>query len=284
MSDFSQPSPVYSDPPVVEVALSVQFEAIKGLRTPQVGLLWNEFRSQFPRVEEHPPLDAVIERFGEKPKPSKPSIRFQMLPTPPIPRCWFLNKDGTQLIQVQSDRFIHNWRKRGADQEYPRYQNLRNAFAVELGKLEQFLQREELGDLCPNQCEVTYVNHILAGKGWKEFSELGEVLTVFQAQYSDGFLPAPEDARTALRFMIPNEQGEPRGRLHISVEPAYRTSDGTPMLVMNVTARCHPTGDGVGGALGSLDIGHEWVVRGFTSITTPAMHGIWGRQNGNRND
>jgi uncharacterized protein (TIGR04255 family) len=244
--------------------------------------LWSEFREPFRRVEEHPPLDAVVERFGVKHVAIRPSIQLRMLEALPAPRCWFLNEAGSELIQVQADRFIHNWRKTAADQQYPRYHRLRQSFEQELGRLRGFLQREGLGDLVANQCEVTYVNHILAGKGWREFGELGQVLTVCDARYSDKFLGAPEDVRTALRYIIRNGQGEPTGRLHIVVEPAFRLSDGQPMLVMSLTARNRPEGEGVGGVLKALDIGREWVVRGFASITTPAMHGIWGRKDANR--
>jgi hypothetical protein len=47
MNDMSKPLPEFDNPPVVEVALSVQFEALATLRTPQIGLLWQEFRDRF---------------------------------------------------------------------------------------------------------------------------------------------------------------------------------------------------------------------------------------------
>lgn len=99
MTNMRDPRPSYENPPVVEVALSVQFEPIKALRTPQLGLLWQEFRDRFPVIEEHPPLEPVIERFGGLPRASRGTVQFQMLDTPPVPRCWFLNNEGTELIQ-----------------------------------------------------------------------------------------------------------------------------------------------------------------------------------------
>jgi uncharacterized protein (TIGR04255 family) len=278
MTDVANPLPNFGDPPVVEVALSVQFEPIKGLRTPQLGLLWREFQDQFPVTEEHAPLDPAIERFGGVPRAGKAAVRFQMLDAPPTPRCWFLNQTGTELIQVQSDRFIHNWRQTTGQEEYPRFPPLRKTFAAELETFRSFLQREKLGELCPNQCEVTYVNHIVSGKGWQSFGELGKVLTVFSAQYSDAFLGEPEDVRAALRYVIRDAQGQPIGRLHVVADPAYRASDDRPMYVMNLTARGRPQGEGIDGVLRFLDIGREWVVRGFTALTTPEMHKEWSRQ------
>ena len=47
---------------------------------------------------------------------------------PPLPRCWFLNDTETRLIQLQADRFIHNWRKVTGKEEYPRYEAIRDEF------------------------------------------------------------------------------------------------------------------------------------------------------------
>src|SRR4030042_1345777 len=98
MNKMDAPRPDFVSPPVVEVALSVQFESLGKLRTPQLGSLWQEFRDRFPVTEEPPPLDAVVERFGA-PRVRKGVARIEMLESPPTPRCWFLNEAGTELIQ-----------------------------------------------------------------------------------------------------------------------------------------------------------------------------------------
>ncbi len=277
MNDIETSLPDFRDPPVAEVALSVQFDALSALRTPQLGLLWQEFRDRLPVTEEHPPLDPVIERFGVLPTRTG-AVRVEMLKGPPTPRCWFLNKEGTELVQVQQDRFVRNWRKVGDASTYPRYEkHLRPSLESELKRFQAFLQREQLGDLKPNQCEVTYLNSIAADEGWQAHGELGEVITVFQRSFSDDFLNAPEDAGLRLRFLIPDQTGKPIGRLHIAIDPGHRSGDNQPLFIMNLTARGAPCGDGIDGVLGFLDLGREWVVRGFASITTPKMHKLWGR-------
>ena len=279
MNDMEKPLPDFSDPPVTEVALSVQFDTLSALRTPQLGLLWQDFRDRFPVTEEHPLLDSVIERFGVRPT-GRGAVRFEMLPRPPVPRCWFLNNDGTELIQVQQDRFVRNWRKVGDVSTYPRYEkSLRPAFEADLKHFQAVLQREKLGDLKPNQCEVTYVNHIAADHGWQKHGDIGEVVTVFQRSFSDSFLGIPEDAGLRLRFLIPDQEGKPIGRLHIAIEPGYRSNDNKPLFIMKLTARGAPCGNGINGVLGFMDLGRQWVVRGFASITTPKMHKLWGRTN-----
>jgi len=281
MNDNKMPLPDFNNPPVTEVALSVQFEPVSGLRTPQLGLLWQEFRERFPKTEEHPPLESVIEQFGIRPT-RKGEVRFEMLEGPPMLRYWFLNQKGTELIQVQQDRFVRNWRKVGDENTYPRYEkHLRPMFESDLKHFQAFLEHEQLGELKPNQCEVTYVNHIPAGEGWEKHGDIGEVLTVFQRSFSDSFLENPEyveDVSMRLRFLIPDQAGKPIGRLHITIDPGYRRSDNQPLFIINLTARGAPCGEGIDGVMSFLDLGREWVVRGFASITTPKMHQIWRRK------
>lgn len=280
------PLPDFADPPVVEVALSVQFEPLTALRTPQLGLLWQKFRERFPKIEEHTPLDPMMERFGVS-GPPKPSVQFQMMRRPPVPRCWFLNKPGTELIQIQQDRFAHNWRKtdeRGVQVEYARYKHIRASFRSEMDEFAEFVAQENLGVLQANQCEVTYVNHIAAGSGWEKHGELEKILPLFQARYTDEFLPELEEARVGGAYVIPGSDTKPLGRLRFSIDSAYRRASDKPIMVLNLVARGRPDGDGMDGVMRFLDIGHEWIVRGFAAMTTPEMHKIWGRRYGHDSD
>jgi uncharacterized protein (TIGR04255 family) len=271
--------PDFENPPLSEVALSVQFEPLEQLRTPQIGLLWSEFRGAFPLTEEHPPLDSVIETFGVA-RTSQPEMHLRMFQTPPVGRVWFLNQRGSELIQVQQDRFIHNWRKAGEGDAYPRYEPIRDTFRSELARFQAFLNRENLGQIVPNQCEVSYVNHIMAGNGWDTHGQLGNVLTVFRTAYSDDKLSEPEDVRLALRYVIRNDSGEPVGRLNISALPVFRRNDNQPMLELTLTARAKPLGEGIDDITRCLDVGRATIVRAFASVTTPAMHQIWERKDG----
>jgi uncharacterized protein (TIGR04255 family) len=274
MNDTPRGLPDFKNPPVTEVALSVQFEPLPALRTIHLGLLWVEFREHFPNLEEHPPRAPTIEEF-EVIKPKKMEVQFQK--EIPVLRCWFLNESGTELIQVQQDRFVFNWREVGEKREYPRYENVRRKFIEALITFQQFLDREQLGELIPNQCEVTYVNHIVQGEGWDSHGQLEKLFTVWASQYSDSFLREPEEAGFSVRYIIPSEEGPPIGRLHINVHPAFRREDGMPIIVMSLTARGRPLGVDHDDVLSFLDTGRKWIVRGFTSITTNEIHKIWER-------
>lgn len=268
--------PDFRRPPLTEVVLGVQFEPVAGFRSVHAGLFWDRIRESFPHVEERSPLPPVIERFGGRPSRDL-KVQWQVLETPPAPRYWFLNQKGDQLIQLQSDRFLHNWRKRGPNDSYPRYESIRESFKGELELFQAFLADEGLAQPEPNQCEVTYVNHILPDDVWERHGQLGRVLTTFSGEPSDDFLAEPEDARLAARYLIAEDDEAPLGRLHISTKSGFQVSSGKPIIILELTARGQPGGEGTEGVLQFLDLGREWIVRGFASITTPEMHELWGR-------
>ncbi len=53
--------PDFESPPVVETGLSVQFQQLRQLRVTHFGLFWHEIKNRYPRTEEHPALEAVVE-------------------------------------------------------------------------------------------------------------------------------------------------------------------------------------------------------------------------------
>ena len=55
------PLPDFADPPVVEVALGVQFQPPVELSPLDLGPLRERWRDRFPRLEQQPPLPPVVE-------------------------------------------------------------------------------------------------------------------------------------------------------------------------------------------------------------------------------
>jgi len=266
--------PDFRKPPLSEVALSVQFKPLERFGSAYIGLLWARYRQEFPVAEEQSPLEPQFERFGMREKGRRP-FKFEMFDRPPPLRCWFLKEDGSQLIQVQRDRFIHNWRKRGIDNDYPRYEVIRERFQHELDEFASFVNDESLGTLEFNQCEVTYVNEIEPNDVWCDHSQVDRILTVCENDTSGGELPESENTNLKLRFLLKNDAGEPVGRLHVNVEPRFRHDSGQPIYFMTLTARGAPTTGDIDGAMKFLDHGRETVVRSFASLTTSEMHTVW---------
>ena len=99
MVDRPTDLPDYERPPLVEVALAVQFAELPGYRTVHAGLLWQDkFREAYPRFFEQPPLDPTFEVFG--PQARTPQLQIKQMPGPPVPRLWFMNDNKTELVQI----------------------------------------------------------------------------------------------------------------------------------------------------------------------------------------
>jgi uncharacterized protein (TIGR04255 family) len=269
------PLPSFREPPVVEVILAVSFEPIPGFDNLQILRFWeSQLQADFPKVEQQAPYIPPVERFGQR--PLIPEIKLELLGTPPMPRYWFINEADSQLIQLQSNWLAHNWRKREQDPQYNRYDSIREPFAQNFRLLARYVEERGLGSIKPIQCEVTYINQITVGEGWSEHGDLASIVDIWCDAGGNGFLPKPEQAQFQVSYVIPGEEG-PQGRLHASMQPAYTVQEEQPIYVLNMTVRGYPLGDNLEGVLGFFDIGHEWVVRGFASITSDVMHGLWGR-------
>ena len=191
--------------------------------------------------------------------------------TPPM-RWWYLDDKNGRLIQLQRDVFFHNWRKLSPEHPYPHYQQTREMFEAAWRRFLDFLKKEELG--LPNvfQCQIDYINHIEKGQGWDSLDDLPRITPLAGRMRSD-FLGTPDVVVMNTRHVIPPE----KGRLHMTLQPAIRNSDQTELLQLQLTARGHPASNETADILSWLDLGHEWVVRGFADLTTPEMHKIWGR-------
>jgi uncharacterized protein (TIGR04255 family) len=261
------PLPEYDRPPVIETVLGVQFPRLKGFSILHFGLFWNSIRAEYPVQEMKPPLGPVVEGFGVP--GAAPEVGIQLL-TDPEARCWFIDRSGTQLIQIQHDRFIRNWRRVTGSDAYPRYAHLRPRFERDWSRYLDFLGQEGIDRPQVNQCEVTYVNHVPINVA--EFGEAHRVVRALSPM-SGAFLPSPETTFLNVRYVMGGQQG----RLHVNLQPAIRLDDRSPILQLTLTARGTPRSSQLEDILAWLDLGHEWVVRGFTDFTNIAMHKSWGR-------
>lgn len=268
------PLPDYDQPPVTEVALGVQFESLPGLNTVEVGALWERFARKYPLTEDQPLLSPAIE--VPMPDIGRSRIRLQLGEVAAV-RSWFLSRDRSRLIQVQRDRLLHNWRRDEGDGLYPRYSALLKSFRSAYTTLDRFVKERELGEIVVQQCEVTYINHIDAGTTWRRHGQAHKLVTPLTGRYSDRWLGEPEQVQLAERHAITDEDGEFIGRLHITLEPVLRLDDRNPAYALTLTARGAPLSAGLKGAVAFLDVGHEQVVRGFTSFTSASMQKEWGR-------
>ncbi len=265
--------PDFAAPPVDETALSIQFSPIQGFDILHFGLFWEKVRGEYPKFEIQPPIANLTELFDTGSRAGN-QVGFKLVDTPEI-RCWFLDESKNRLVQVQRDRFVHNWRKITGSEPYPRYPIQRANLEKEWNRFCLFLREEKLETPKVNQCEVTYVNHIEYGKGWKDYSELDKVIaTLATPKKRHRFLPDPERINMQVTYRLENNAG----RLHVAFLPVIRVRDGEEVLQMTLTARGAPASSSVGDIFSWLDLGRKWVVRGFADFTTAEIQKVWGRQ------
>jgi uncharacterized protein (TIGR04255 family) len=270
--------PDFLRPPVSEVALSIQFEALQSFRSAHIGLLWQRVRDQYPKISEQAPLPAAFETFGSVPviAPTRPIIEALM--SPPMPRFWFESLDSRDLLQIQQDRIIQNWRRREAEEEYPRYETIRGRFLSNVEKFVDLLRSEMIGELRPNQCEVTYVNAVETPGGESPDQQLQRITPLWAGRFSEPYPLEVENTILQTRLVL-RDQGRPYGRAYVSFAPGILPADNRPVLRLDITVRGKPRDQSISEAFRSLDDEREVVVRTFAAVTTPAMWEIWGRTN-----
>jgi uncharacterized protein (TIGR04255 family) len=267
------PLPEFEKPPVSEVAMGVEFLPLANWRSPHAGLYWGRINKEYPQTEVQPPLPSQIEKFGEE-FWAQPAFRVE-LANPDSNRSWFLADPATKLVQVQRDHFIINWRKVRGDEVYPRYlKEIRPRFEREWKHFCGFLVEQKIGTVSVQQCELTYVNDVLKDDGWSSFAE---ALTLFEPWWkrgSDGFLPIPETVTVMGSVQMPNQSG----RLHFSAQHVRRTIDNREAIQLRLVARGRPLSGEDKDILNWMDLAHEWIVRGFTDLTSARAHKLWGRK------
>ena len=271
----TSPLPEYTKPPVSEVALSVMFAPLEKWRSVHAGVFWSKIKDRYPSTENYPPIANQMEVFDQDPKPLK-SMTFRLdVHNPDAQRYWFLADPPTKLIQVQRDRFVVNWRKVKGDEAYPRYEKeLRPRFAEEWNALIAFLKEQDLGEPEVQQCEVFYVNDMLRPDDWKEFSDSLSLFSHWWAKSPEGFLPLPSSLNVSGSFTMPDKAG----RLHFTSQRVFRAIDEREAVHLQLFARGKPKSSSLDDILSWMDLGREWVVRGFTDLTSPEAHKLWGRK------
>ncbi len=269
MSEQLRPShlPNFSNPPLNEVVIGVQFSPAQAYSQIHAGEVWSLFKEEFPLVEEQAPLAPAFETFGI---PSPPVFNFELMTGSQHDRFWFLTRDQQELIQFQADRLLHNWRKvPGGLREYPRFEAIVSAFEQELHKLEDYFNGVSPQTLNCTQAEVTYINHIVlenAGKGsrhcdWIRALSFGE--------------QDPDDVNcTWRRTLYVNDA--PRARLIVEAKTGFNFLR-EKLLLLSITVRGTPVVPNIEDTVGFLKYAREIIVTEFTSITTEFAHTVWGR-------
>ena len=259
--------PEFKKPPLEEVVCGILFEPLKQLLVPHFGLLWEKFKEEYPHFQEMDPLIPLVETAtGLRPDDIISSV--------PLPRIWFLHDDG-RIIQVQRDRFHHNWRKVKPNDEYPRYRSVFKMFEDHFNTFTEFLHEHQLGEVIPKQYEMTYVNIIPQGDVWDTLGDTQSLFPDFSwRNTTERFLPNPNAINWQTSFGLPNAAG----RLHMNIQTAGRIADKRRLFRLEITARGIGNHTSRANMKDWFELAHEWIVRGFTDYTgTRIQKDVWGR-------
>jgi uncharacterized protein (TIGR04255 family) len=255
--------PEFHNPPVIEVVCGILFQELSSLHGVQLGNFWDKLKPGYDHSKEVAPLAPAIEQF-DPPKP----LTLTISDIPPLPRTWLMTPKENGIVQVQRDRFLHNWKKVEATDEYPRYKEVIAMFKERLATFEEFLADNEIGSIDSVQYEMTYVNHILQGDGWNSLEEVGNIFPDFvYRRGASRFLDRAEQVNWRTSYVLPEKQG----RLHAVVRSAIRSTDRKLMLLFELTTRGIPQQKCRQAMWNWFDLGHRWIVKAFEDLTSDSV-------------
>jgi uncharacterized protein (TIGR04255 family) len=279
MTDLGE-LPSFLAPPVDEVSVGIQFSN-PGFLPTLYGAFHARIRDEFPSVEVRPPLPPSREVF--------PPLIVGSLPAamPTVPqiigmlgnsRVLYVSEDGCSLVQLQSDRLHFNWRRK-EHAAYPRFGYMRDRFAEAFQSLTALFQDNGLGSVNVTQCEVFYGNPLPSDVTGVSAGEPEKVLRPWTSTFGPELTEKLEDLSFNVRFNMNNPEGEPFGRLTVTMLTNV-SQDNIPALRLELIARGSSKSSELSSIFDFFDAGHSAIVRAFAAVTTPDMHLRWGRQNG----
>lgn len=260
--------PDFNSPPLAEVAMSVQFPVPSHYRNIYAQEVWALFADRFPEVQEQPYIPPSFEVFGGL---LQPAFQFNFSAVLPPVRYWFVHPEKAEIIQFQPDRFIHNWRKIG-DKQYPRYDQIAESYIKDLEKLASHYSEKSWGEIAPNQCELTYVNHLPlidpAGRPVPRAFYLKSIDMSLGEQLSEVAIKA--------QVIMRGTKGEPVGRLSIDAT-VVADKRGKPLMLLTLIARGAPAEPSISAAYDFLSDARDLIVTTFTQVTSDPAHALWER-------
>lgn len=268
MSSFV--SPDFDHAPLIEVALSVQFQPLSGLTSAYAGRFWSTISQEFVQDFEQPPLSSINEFFGKIPGPAG-ALSIGLTLAPPGVRNWFMTADKTYLVQVQRNRFALNWRKTGNDSPYPRYPAIRAKFGEVFGKFSDFLRSANLGDCLIDMYEVSYINQWFFSGTQNYDQGLGSWLNLDTKQLDHIEL---ESAAINAQYLLKGKSDQPIGRMYINVSPIL-SGAGERGINLELVCRVIPSPTTRNLDFSALDLAREKIVTTFTQITSDSAQRAW---------
>jgi uncharacterized protein (TIGR04255 family) len=269
--------PTFSNPPLVETAISLQFDPIEGFCNAHLGLFWEQagLAKDFVRLNDAPLIEQQLERFGSEQSFFPPGPWLRVNAGGGSARLQATTRSEERVIQIQNGRLVHNWRRIGTG-GYPRFAANLPEFMGVVELLSAFVKKGFGNPIPWNQWEVVYVNMIEQEGLWASPSDWPSVLpAIFGDAGSAG--PGPLDSASgSWRFELPDRQG----RLHLEVQHLRGgpQASANQRMLLQLTARGPVKGQGATDLEAGLNLGHDSVVQTFVRVSSEKAQTQWGRQ------
>jgi uncharacterized protein (TIGR04255 family) len=263
-------SPDFPNAPLVEVALSIQFQPLVNFSSAHAGEFWQLLKTEFPTTQDEQPLPQINEYFGGN-RPFPPSLEFGISIGHPGTRTFFLSQDGDYLVQVQRNRFALNWRKTSSKPEYPRYEVVRSKLEKYFLMFRKYADVAGLGSLQVDLFEAHYVNRWPLDDGKSYGEVIGDWLKLLS---NDVTSLKMEQASISTQYLITGKSMQPTGRLYLNLNPAVNQL-GKFGVNLELICRTLPFEDGALAEFSPLDLAREKIVTTFEQITSDSAHKFW---------
>ncbi|MGH7072506.1 MAG: TIGR04255 family protein [Acetobacteraceae bacterium] len=267
--------PKFRRPPLIEVVHGVQFRRLP-MTIAHPGLFFDLVKERYPRSQTVPPLPPILEDVDSARPPPTFTVMFAGIDNL-LPRAWFISNDDTMLIQLQSDRLLLNWRQRSGEAQYPHFESVAQEFRRVYSELEEFAGRHELGAIEPNQCEMTYINHIARYEIGAQMPPLGGTLRLWGDSVGPEWDVPLDDLSFNARYPLRRKDGQPIGRLSVTLSTLLMPRSEKRLLQLELTARGAPDPGGWNAVSAFHAMAHERIVNCFSGITTDSAHEEWER-------
>jgi uncharacterized protein (TIGR04255 family) len=243
----------FEKPPINEVVISTYFNPpIHGLRNEHIGLFWHSVRKDFPNVSQQHPVGRMDIPMGQE--------------IFPMPRYWMIAADDINLIQIQKNAFMFNWRRR--EDEYPHYDNLKPVFDKHFSVFRDFILSEtDTKDLRVDVCELTYINTIESCDYWYSSRDTGNVIPSFSI-LDIGVIPKVGPGyNCAFVYELADDL-----QLRVSIRNAQSTQDPEIMVLVLEIRASGRIGSANKSSIDSwFERGHQAIIDGFVRMTNPEI-------------
>ncbi len=258
----------FENAPVIEMVQALFFAAVPGWDLLDFGLLSKRLEPRYPKHEFKPPLGEP-QQLQDRLQTVLQKQNFGSIPV----RCWFVESAEAEIVQVQDNCLIHNWRKVPPLAPYPGYESVHSNFVDDWRTFCSFLHDRKLHRPELWKCELTYIDQFLRGSEWENFADLSKVYRLWRGMESTGHLSSVEFATFQVTYGL-------RGgttKLLFSSQPAVRP-DGKEVIQLTVTASARPLSSEDDDIFRWFEQSHDDIREGFLNFTTPEMHDYWRRK------